>query len=169
LQIIISLGRDLRQRTVRVRHYWSYQRRRPLGTQHIDQAAHSVDVTSEELKDRAVLSALDKAARRGVQCRIVLTDNPPWANAVAEVSAAGCSVHRFPDTKTALYMHEKILLTDNGELIIGSQNLTTTSLLEKGELSVALDTATAPDLIAAVESTFDTDYAAAAAQQGQAR
>jgi HKD family nuclease len=78
-------------------------------------------------------------------------------------------VHRFPDTKTALYMHEKILLTDNGELIIGSQNLTTTSLLEKGELSLAVDTATAPDLIAAVESTFDTDYAAAAAQQGQAR
>jgi phosphatidylserine/phosphatidylglycerophosphate/cardiolipin synthase-like enzyme len=132
--------------------------------QHIDQATHSVDVTSEELKDRAVLSALDKAARRGVQCRIVLTDNPAWANAVAEVSAAGCSVHLFPDTKTGLYMHEKILLTDNAALIIGSQNLTTTSLLENRELSLALDTATAPDLIAAVESTFDTDYAAAAAQ-----
>jgi phosphatidylserine/phosphatidylglycerophosphate/cardiolipin synthase-like enzyme len=132
--------------------------------QHIDQATHSIDVTSEELKDRAVLSALDKAARRGVQCRIVLTDNPAWANAVAEVSAAGCSVHLFPDTQTALYMHEKVLLTDNTELIIGSQNLTTTSLLENRELSLALDTATAPDLIGAVESTFDTDYAAAAAQ-----
>jgi phosphatidylserine/phosphatidylglycerophosphate/cardiolipin synthase-like enzyme len=132
--------------------------------QHIDQATHSIDVTSEELKDRAVLSALDKAARGGVQCRIVLTDNPAWANAVAEVSAAGCSVHLFPDTQTALYMHEKILLTDNTELIIGSQNLTTTSLLENRELSLALDTATAPDLIGAVESTFDTDYAAAAAQ-----
>lgn len=132
--------------------------------QHIDQATHSVDVTSEELKDRAVLSALDKAARRGVQCRIVLTDNPAWANAVAEVSAAGCSVHLFPETKTALYMHEKILLTDNAELIIGSQNLTTTSLLENRELSLALDTATAPDLIAAVESTFDADYVAAATQ-----
>ncbi|HEY2500267.1 MAG TPA: phospholipase D-like domain-containing protein [Mycobacterium sp.] len=99
-----------------------------------------------------------------MQCRIVLTDNPAWANAVAEVSAAGCSVHLFPDTKTGLYMHEKILLTDNTALIIGSQNLTTTSLLENGELSLALDAATAPDLIAAVESTFDTDYAAAAAQ-----
>lgn len=132
--------------------------------QHIDQAAHSIDVTSEELKDRAVLSALDKAARRGVNCRIVLTANPAWAHAVAEVSAAGCSVHQFPDTKTGLYMHEKILLTDNTALIIGSQNLTTTSLLENRELSVALDTATAPDLIAAVESTFETDYAAASAQ-----
>jgi cardiolipin synthase A/B len=98
------------------------------------------------------------------QCRIVLSENPAWADSVAEVSAAGCSVHLFPDTQTALYMHEKILLTDNAELIIGSQNLTTTSLLENCELSLALDTATAPDLIAAVESTFDTDYAATAAQ-----
>jgi class 3 adenylate cyclase len=48
-------------------------------------------------------------------------------------------------------MHEKILLTDNNALIIGSQNLTTTSLLdlENRELSLALDIATAPDLIAA--------------------
>jgi phosphatidylserine/phosphatidylglycerophosphate/cardiolipin synthase-like enzyme len=129
--------------------------------QHIDQAAHSVDVTSEELKDRAVLSALDKAARRGVHCRIVLTDNPAWAHAVAEVSAAGCSVHPLPATKTALYMHEKVLLTDNTELIIGSQNLSTTSLLENRELSLTLDTGIAPALIAAVESTFDADFAAA--------
>jgi cardiolipin synthase A/B len=131
--------------------------------QHIDQATDSVDVTSEELKDRAVLSALDNAARRGVTCRIVLTASPAWANAVAEVSAAGCSVHLLPDTKTALYMHEKILLTDNSSLIIGSQNLSTTSLLENRELSLTLDTATAPDLIATVESTFDADYASASA------
>jgi cardiolipin synthase A/B len=132
--------------------------------QHIDQAAHSIDVTSEELKDRAVVSALDKAARRGVQCRIVLTENPAWSKAIAEVSAAGCSVHLFPDTEAALYMHEKILLTDNTSLIIGSQNLSTTSLVENRELSLALDSAVAPELIAAVESTFDADYNAASAQ-----
>jgi len=131
--------------------------------QHIDQSAHSIDVTSEELKDRAVLSALDKAARRGVQCRIVLSENPAWSKAIAEVSAAGCSVHLFPDTESGLYMHEKILLTDNTALIIGSQNLSTTSLVENRELSLALDTAVAPELITAVESTFDADYAAASA------
>jgi cardiolipin synthase A/B len=132
--------------------------------QHLDQATHSIDVTSAELKDRAVLSALEKAARRGVQCRIVLTENAAWANAVAEVSAAGCSVHLFPDTDTGLYMHEKILLTDSTALIIGSQNLSTTSLLENRELSLGLDTTSAPGLIGAVESTFDADYAAAPAR-----
>ena len=142
---------------------WS-QAARASFLQHIDRATHSVDVTSEELKDRAVISALDKAARRGVNCRIVLTENPAWAHAIAEVSEAGCSVHLLPDNRTGLYMHEKILLTDNAQLIIGSQNLSTTSLLENRELSLALDTTTAPDLIAAVESTFNTDYAAAPAQ-----
>jgi hypothetical protein len=38
---------------------------------------------------------------------------------------------------------------------LGSQNLTKTSLLENRELSLALDTAIAPALIAAVSSTFD--------------
>ena len=130
--------------------------------QRIDRAEQSVDVTSEELKDRAVISALDKAARRGVRCRIVLTENPAWANAVAEVSAAGCSVHLLPATKTALYMHEKILLTDDTMLVIGSQNLSTTSLLENRELSLALDSQIAPDVIAAVADTFDADFTTAA-------
>ena len=99
--------------------------------QHIDQATHSVNLTSEELKHRAVLTALDKAARRGVHCRIVLTKNPAWANTVAEVSAAGCFVHLVPVTQTGLCMHEKILLTHHESIIIGSQNLTTTSLFQK--------------------------------------
>src|ERR1700748_2341596 len=132
--------------------------------QHIDEATRSIDLTNQELKDRAVLSALDKAASRGVQCRIVMTENPAWAKAVAEVSAAGCSVHLFPNTESGLYIHQKMLLTDNTSLIIGSQNLSTTSLIENRELSLALDTAIAPELISAVESTFDADYAAASAQ-----
>ena len=132
--------------------------------QHIDQATRSVDVTSEELKDRAVLSAVEKAARRGVHCRIVLPDKPAWANSIAEVTAAGCSVHLFPATEAGLYMHEKVLLTDNTALIIGSQNLTTTSLLENRELSLALDTAIAPAVVAAVGATFESDYAAASAE-----
>lgn len=128
--------------------------------QRIDGAEQSVDVTSEELKDRPVISALTKAARRGVRCRIVLTENPAWANAVAEVSSAGCSVHLLPATSTALYMHEKILLTDSTMLVIGSQNLSTTSLVENRELSLALDMSTAPDVLAAVAATFDADFTA---------
>lgn len=136
---------------------------RAMFLQHIDQATYSVEVTSEELKDRAVLSALDKAARRGLACRIVVNNNPAWSGAVAQLSNAGCSVHLLPATDTGLYMHEKMLLTDGTSLIIGSHNLSTASLLENRELSLSLDTASAPGVIAAVGSTFDNDYAAAPA------
>lgn len=129
--------------------------------QHIDQAVRSIELTNQELKDRAVVSALDKAASRGVQCRIVMTQNPAWAKSIAEVSAAGCSVHLFPNNESGLYIHEKMMLTDNTSLIIGSQNLSTTSLIENRELSLGLDTTIAPELISAVESTFNADYAAA--------
>jgi cardiolipin synthase A/B len=132
--------------------------------QHIDQAARSIDLTNQELKDRAVVSALDNAAKRGVRCRIVMTENPSWAKSLAEVSAAGCSVHLFPNTESGLYIHQKMLLTDGTSLIIGSQNLSTTSLIENRELSLALDTGIAPELINSVESTFEADYAAAPAQ-----
>jgi phosphatidylserine/phosphatidylglycerophosphate/cardiolipin synthase-like enzyme len=57
-------------------------------------------------------------------------------------------------------MHEKILLTDSTMLVIGSQNLSTTSLLENRELSLALDTSIAPELITAVAATFDADFTA---------
>jgi cardiolipin synthase A/B len=137
--------------------------------QRIDTTEHTLDITTEELKDRALLNAIDKAARRGVACRIVLTDNPAWTNAIDEVSASGCSVHLLPATASALYMHEKIVLTDDNTLIIGSHNLSTASLTENRELSLLLDTTTAPDVIATVRATFDSDYHQAHPAQNSTR
>jgi phosphatidylserine/phosphatidylglycerophosphate/cardiolipin synthase-like enzyme len=137
--------------------------------QRIDATVHTLDITTEELKDRAVLNAIDKAARRGVACRIVLTDNPAWTSAIDEVSASGCSVHLLPASASALYMHEKIILTDDNTLIIGSHNLSTASLTENCELSLQLDTSTAPDIIATVRATFERDYHQAHPAQNSAR
>lgn len=133
--------------------------------QQIDAAARSVDVTSEELKDRAIVAALGKAAQRGVACRIVLPADTGWTKTIEEVTAAGCSVHLLPSGDDDLYMHEKIMLIDQTALIIGSQNLSTTSLLENRELSLQLNSATAGTLVDAVESTFDNDYRQAAPAQ----
>jgi cardiolipin synthase A/B len=126
--------------------------------QHIDAARNSVDVTTEELKDRAIVAALGKAAHRGATCRIVLTANPAWTKSIQELTAAGCSIHLIPAGGKNLYMHEKMLLTDKTMLIIGSQNLSTQSLLENRELSLQLDTRAAKSLLDAVASTFDNDY-----------
>jgi len=48
---------------------------------------------------------------------------------------------------------------------VGSQNLSTTSLLENRGLSLQLNSATAGPLVDAVESTFDNDYGQAAPAQ----
>lgn len=71
----------------------------------------NVDVTSEELRDRPIVRALENAAHHGVVCGIVLTANAAWTNAVREVSAAGCAVHLLL-ASGQLYMHEKMILTD---------------------------------------------------------
>lgn len=121
-------------------------------------ATTTLVVTTEEFKDRAVVAAIEHAARRGVACRIVLSENPAWNQAIEQVSAAGCSVHVLPTSASTLFIHEKILLVDGKSLIIGSHNLSTVSLLDNRELSLQLDAATAPEVIAGVQATFDHDY-----------
>lgn len=55
-------------------------------------------------------------------------------------------------------MHHKMLLVDGHHLIIGSHNLSATSLIDNRELSLQLDTTTAPDILATLAATFDNDY-----------
>lgn len=136
---------------------WSPDARAALLRQ-LDSAAHSVELTTEELKDRAIVAALTNAAHRGVTCRIVLTANPATVHTVDELAAAGCSIHQFPADRKHLYVHEKMILIDRAVLIIGSQNLSTTSLLENRELSLLLTSQTAKPVIDAVAATFDNDY-----------
>lgn len=124
----------------------------------LNTAAESIDLTTEELTDRAIVAALTKAVRRGVTCRIVLTANPATVRTVEELAAAGCEIHQFPADAEHLYIHEKMLLIDKNVLIIGSQNLSTTSLLENRELSLLLTSPTAKPVIDAAAATFDNDY-----------
>lgn len=101
---------------------------------------------------------MTKAVRRGVTCRIVLTANPATVRTVEELAAAGCEIHQFPADAEHLYIHEKMILIDKNVLIIGSQNLSTTSLLDSRELSLLLTRQTAKPVIDAAAATFDNDY-----------
>lgn len=135
----------------------------------IDSATQTLIITTEELADRAVLTAIEHAARRGVVCRIVVSENPAWKQAIEEVSTAGCSAHLLPTSASTVFMHEKMLLVDGKALIIGSHNLSTASLLDNRELSLQLDDASAPDVVAGVQSTFERDYQQAAAPPTSSR
>lgn len=129
----------------------------------VSDARRSVDITTEEFKDRAVAAAVSQAARRGVACRIVLNADAAATAAVSDVEHAGCAVHTVPTTTGALYLHEKALVTDGFSVLIGSHNLSTMSLTENRELSLHVDAGDAPNVVAAVRAQFDADFAAAPA------
>lgn len=131
--------------------------------QTITAAQHSVDLTSEEFKDRAVQIAVTHAVQRGVACRMVLNSDAATTAAVSAVEQAGCSVHVLPKSVTGLYMHEKAIITDaqtpaQATLVIGSQNISTRSLTQNRELSIKLDSRAAPNIVAACEAQFAEDY-----------
>lgn len=129
-------------------------------------ARRSVDITTEEFKDRAVAAAVSDAARRGVACRIVLNADAAGTTAVNDVEHAGCVVHTLATTPGELYVHEKALVTDGFSVLIGSHNLSTMSLTENRELSLQVDAGDAPNVVAAVRAQFDADFAAGSASTG---
>jgi len=125
-------------------------------------ARTSVWFSSEELSDHPVIAALEAAGRRGVDCRILMTDDPKWHTAFGQLAAAGCHVRIYSATADR-YIHEKQILTDPGQpsaaALIGSQNATVTSLGRNRELSVQL---TDQAVIGAAAATYSKLYGAAA-------
>ncbi len=131
----------------------------------ISSAQVSIDFTSEELSDPYIYRALAEDAARGIHCRIVMVDNPDWAKAFGQVTAAGCVVHVLPQDDTALYMHEKLVLVDaatsQASAMIGSQNASYSSLSFNRELSIILTASQAPTILASMRQTFEADFALA--------
>jgi phosphatidylserine/phosphatidylglycerophosphate/cardiolipin synthase-like enzyme len=134
----------------------------------ISAAQTAVDFTSEELSDPAVYGALAADAQRGVACRIVMTRSPDWTPAFEALENAGCQVHVFSDSSTALYIHEKLIVKDPGQsdesMFLGSQNASVTSLTRNRELGIVLTGAGGgARAIAAASATFDSDFVQATA------
>lgn len=129
----------------------------------IRSARNTVDFESEELSDPAIYQALAADARRGVRCRVVMTRSSEWDSAFGAVTKAGCLVHLFPDSSTALYIHEKLILDDprttRESMLIGSQNASITSLTRNRELGILLTRADGGgDAITTASATFDSDF-----------
>ncbi|HLI58878.1 MAG TPA: phospholipase D-like domain-containing protein [Solirubrobacteraceae bacterium] len=136
-------------------------------------ARTSVDFESEELADRTIIAALAADARRGVDCRIVMTRSQEWAAAFDELGRAGCRVRVFPDDASALYIHEKLILDDPAgtgrSMFLGSQNASVTSLTENRELGVIIRSSHGGrGAIGRAAATFDSDFAHADPWTGSA-
>ena len=120
----------------------------------IDRARRSIALENEEMEYRPATDALCAAARRGVEVRIVMSYESEWEAAFTTLTGCGAHVHLYYGQ--GYYIHAKLLLVDGREALVGSQNLSTTSLDDNRELSIEL---TSRPLIAQLTAAFNSDYA----------
>ena len=122
----------------------------------IDGARRSIDLENEEMDYTPATDALCAAARRGVAVRIVMSYETEWASAFSKLSGCGAQIRLYYGH--GYYIHAKLLLVDAHEALVGSQNLSTTSLEYNRELSIEL---TSAPLRAQLAASFNSDYAGA--------
>ena len=129
------------------------------------QGAHaSLRVENEEMGDAAIVSALEAAARRGVDVEVVMTRITRYARQVAALGHAGVKVALYA-ASAPLYIHAKVILADYGtaaaRAFIGSENFSVPSLTENRELGLVT---TDSGVLATLESILDGDYAGGTSQ-----
>ena len=109
--------------------------------------------------DVAVIKALQLAAMRGVDVRVLIPANPDkrvvwWAahSYVSEVAVAGVRMYTYRNG----FMHQKVFLVDDGLAGIGTANLDNRSLRINFEITMAF---TDPDFVGQVEKMCLNDFA----------
>jgi phosphatidylserine/phosphatidylglycerophosphate/cardiolipin synthase-like enzyme len=124
----------------------------------IDSAMGTLDVYNEEMADGSIVSALESAARRGVSVRVDMTYASEWKSAFQELAGAGVHVRTYAP-KALRYIHAKVILVDNREAFVGSQNFSFMSENKNRELGIFV---TDLNIIKSLSATFDGDWENAA-------
>ncbi|HEY6622670.1 MAG TPA: phospholipase D-like domain-containing protein [Acidimicrobiales bacterium] len=114
-------------------------------------------VYNEELRDPTTVDALASAARRGVRVELVMTYQPFWVQNFGALATAGARVHVLYG-EHPVYVHAKMIWVDGQRVFLGSENLSTASLVWNRELGLI---STDPAIVRATEQTFEHDAAEA--------
>jgi cardiolipin synthase len=131
----------------------------------INGAKRTLSVENEEMDDPAITAALAAAERRGVDVKVVMTANPEWDEAFAELESAGVHVRLYADSDNVLYIHAKAIVADAGrpdqQAFAGSENFSPASLYYNRELGIAT---TSSAVVSDINTAIASDYAGAAPQ-----
>lgn len=122
----------------------------------IGNARTSIDLYVEVIRDEEVIQGLGKAVQRGVRVRLIV--NAPKTDddrkVVAQLAAEGVEV----SVSTGLYIHAKLMVTDDLTAVVGSQNFTPTSLDANREIAMQFTDALP---VARCLAIFEADWNAA--------
>jgi cardiolipin synthase len=135
---------------------WSPGSEQPLLSL-IDSAQRSLLIENEEMAAVPVVSALEAAARRGVDVKVIMTRSSEWYEAFDALARAGVRVHTFgPDG--SLYIHAKAIVVDDSRAFVGSENFSVESMQYNRELGLVT---TDRPIVGQVTETLEADYAEA--------
>jgi phosphatidylserine/phosphatidylglycerophosphate/cardiolipin synthase-like enzyme len=123
----------------------------------VDSARRSLLVENEEMDDPSIETALEQAARRGVEVDVVMTYSSEWAPALGQLAASGVHVRTYA-SDASIYIHAKAIVVDSGTAFLGSQNFSRSSLERNRELGLLT---TDGSLIAGVAGVVGKDFAGA--------
>jgi cardiolipin synthase A/B len=124
----------------------------------INSAGSTLLIENEEMNNSKIVTALIKAANRGVQVQVAMTYSSSWLGNFNKLSAAGVQISTY-DPAASLYIHAKAILADygtsNARVFIGSENFSLASLTKNRELG--LITADAA-ILSAIDTTLTADF-----------
>jgi cardiolipin synthase len=128
----------------------------------ISSAKKTLSVENEEMGNSTITKALEAAAQRGVNVKIIMTAQKSWDTAFSALVKAGAHVRTYRDSTKVLYIHAKAVVADAGgsdeQMFVGSENFSVASLRVNRELGVRTTNA---QVIAAVATVLGDDYAGA--------
>jgi cardiolipin synthase len=116
----------------------------------IESAHDHIQLYAQSVSDYKIIGALAKTARSGVNIDI-LTSNKLSDKQTNYLRRAGVSIH----ISKHLYIHAKAMIIDNKLAVIGSTNLTRSSLEDNRELSVVTYD---KNVIKQLTDTFNRDW-----------
>lgn len=121
-------------------------------------ARRSIDLEIYIVSDDAILRALEDAARRGVEVRVILEEHPFGGGGgqpeiFARLEAAGIAVRW--GNPVFRFTHIKAMVIDDEVAVIMNQNLTASSFTGNREFGVVT---TRPDAVRAAAAIFAADW-----------
>lgn len=125
----------------------------------INGATTSLSVENEEMGYSTIVTALENAAKRGVDVKVTMTnDNNEYATEFNALVAAGAHVHTYAYT-ASLYIHAKAIVADYGttgaQVDVGSQNFSSASLNKNRELGFITNNSS---IISGINTALASDY-----------
>ncbi|MEZ4399520.1 MAG: phospholipase D-like domain-containing protein [Kofleriaceae bacterium] len=125
----------------------------------IASATTSLDLALYYLSDTSIRAALQTAHNRGIAVRVLLADPSEIADNAATATTltqTGISVKTLRNPT----MHAKVIVADGARALVGSNNMSITSMRDNREVGVILRE---PPAVATVTTQFAADWAAATA------